>query len=97
MLYGELSGVPWYEQVPAHAERLVLSEHVTTLGPGLARAAIADIPEYLDLVSSVHERLKWRAEDFTLHRLRVEYPVIATVLVVQFDLPETPPSDRPPL
>jgi hypothetical protein len=34
------------------------------------------------------DRMGWNPDRFTLTRLRVEYPVITTALVVRFDLPE---------
>lgn len=88
LLYGELSGVPWYEQVEGHKEQLVLAERVEALGPGLHNAALIDVPEYRDIMAMAFDRLGCEADGFTLHRLRVEYPVIATALVVQLDMPE---------
>ncbi len=36
------------------------------------------------------DRLGWDAERFEVHRLRVEYPVMQSSIVMQFDLPEKP-------
>lgn len=88
MLYGEACGVAWYKQSPASAERLPLAEIVRTIGPGLARARLTDVPEYVDVMRYAFETLRWNAEEFTLHRLRVDYPVIATAVVMQVPLPD---------
>jgi hypothetical protein len=85
--YGELSGVPWYEQVPEHAERLEMAERAQTIGPGLNAAPLAGVPEYQDLIAETFTRLKWDPKEFVLRRLRVEYPSVATAMVVQLDMP----------
>ncbi|HZW07497.1 MAG TPA: hypothetical protein VFF65_10265, partial [Phycisphaerales bacterium] len=92
LYFGELSGVPWYEQVPGHAERLEMAERAQTVGAGLNAAPLPDVPEYPALIAEAFARLGWNAYDFTLHRLRVEYPAVATAMVVQFDLPAPPAS-----
>ncbi len=88
LLYGETCGTPWYRQLPASADRLPHAESVRTLGTGLTRARLSDVTDYVDVMRTSFERLGWEAEEFVLHRLRVEYPVIATALVVQVPLPE---------
>ncbi len=90
LLYGELSRVPWHDQQPDSAERLSMSETVETMGRGLANAPLLEAPQYREAVEFAFSRLGWNPEKFTLYRLRVEFPVIATALVVQFDLPERP-------
>lgn len=88
--YGESSGVPWYEQLPEHAERLEMAERAQTIGAGLSAAPLVGVPEYQDLIAETFARLGWNPDEFTLHRLRVEYPAVATAMVVQFDLPAAP-------
>jgi hypothetical protein len=87
LYFGELAGVPWYEQVPEYAERLEMAEQTQMVGSGLNAAPLAGVSEYPDVVAEAFARLKWNPDDFVLHRLRVEYPSVATAMVVQLDLP----------
>jgi hypothetical protein len=62
-------------------------ERTQTLGSGLGAAPLAGVPEYQDLIAETFARLRWDADEFVLHRLRVDYPAVATAMVVQLDLP----------
>ncbi|MFT3683675.1 MAG: hypothetical protein QM783_01910 [Phycisphaerales bacterium] len=88
--YGESSGVPWYEQLPEHAERLEMAERAQTIGAGLSASPLVGVPEYQDIMTETFARVGWDADEFVLHRLRVEYPAIATAMVLQVDLPAPP-------
>lgn len=90
MLFGELRGIPWYRQHAGAAERLPLAEDVVTLGRDLARARITGAPIYTDVMNDAFTRRDWNPADFVLHRLKMEYPVIATAMVLQMPLPEAP-------
>lgn len=90
-LIGELFGTPWFDQHPDFAERLVLPEQPETIGAGLRSAHVVDAPEYADVIAYAFDQLEWNAEDFTLHRLRLEFPVIATALVLQMVRPDAEP------
>jgi hypothetical protein len=90
LLYGELSGVPWYEQRPGSAERLSMSEPVEVMGRGLGCSPLLELPQYQRMMGFAFDSLGWNPDQYTLLRLRVEYPVIATAIVVQFDLPPRP-------
>jgi hypothetical protein len=90
LLYGELCGVPWYKQVPASAERLPFQETPRPMGGGLDAARLTGVPRYLQVMQHSFSLLGWNPDDFVLHRLRVDYPVIATAMVLQAPLPEAP-------
>lgn len=87
LLFGELCGTPWYKQVARHADRLPLAERPVTLGSGLGRARLSDAPAYVDVMRFGFARLGWNPEEFLLHRLSVEYPMVGTALVMQLPLP----------
>lgn len=80
---GEPTGQP-----PAAWWRLPMPEVAERLGRGLDAAPIAEAPEYQGAAGRVFQRLKWEPMDYELHRLRVEYPVMGTSLVMAVDLPE---------
>jgi hypothetical protein len=86
-LYGEVCGTPWYLQPPQSADRLPMAESVRALGVGLARSRLTEAPSYVEVMRTTFQHLGWDAEEFMLHRLRVEYPVIATAVVMRFPLP----------
>jgi hypothetical protein len=49
-----------------------------------------DVPRYAELGYEVLRRAGWNAEDFDVYRCQIEYPVMPSSVVVQFDLPEAP-------
>jgi hypothetical protein len=90
LLYGELCGVPWYKQVPASAETLPFQDRPRFMGSGVNAARLAGVPRYRDVMEHSFSCLGWDPDDFVLHRLRVEYPVMATAMVLQATLPDAP-------
>ena len=68
------------------AERLPLKVSVQRLGFGPSVMYSADVPRYPDLVRHAADVLKWDAEKFEVCRLRIEYPVMHTVVQLRFDL-----------
>lgn len=49
-----------------------------------------DVPRYAELAYDVFRRAGWNAEEFDVYRCRIEYPVMPSSVVVQFDLPKAP-------
>jgi hypothetical protein len=77
-----------------HPNDEVLSpdEPVTYLGRGAAVLSTPAVPRYEEMVGFAFKRLGWDLEEFDVWRCRVEYPVMPSSVVVQFDLPEKPGS-----
>jgi hypothetical protein len=67
-------------------DRLELLESVEARGPGQVR--LAEAPRYGDLVRHVHGRLGWDPAQFRHYRVRVEYPVYGSQVVLAFRAPE---------
>jgi hypothetical protein len=68
-------------------DRLDLLESVETLGPGQVR--LAEAPRYGELVRHVHGRLGWDLSQFRHYRVRIEYPVYGSQVVLAFRAPES--------
>jgi hypothetical protein len=88
--FGELCGVPWYKQLPGSAEILPLQDRVEVIGTGLDAARLSGVPVYRDLMTHAFTRLGWNPDHFLLYRLKMDYPPIATALVLQVPLPVGP-------
>lgn len=90
LVISELSDEPWYAPNKAPGDRLPFPEQVRRLGRGVEASPCPEYPQYPDLIEYVFDRLGWRAEEFTLFRLRVEYPVVRTAVVMRFNRPDRP-------
>ncbi len=86
--YSELSGQPWYLHPAESLQQLPMIESVQTLGRGLSGADLADAPEYRGLMDWTFQRLAIDPQEYVLHRLRIEFPLIATAVVLSIDMPE---------
>lgn len=67
-------------------DRLALRESVVHLGQGPSVLRTPDLPRYPDMVTYALEKAGWDARDFAVFRCRVEYPVMPSSVVVEFDL-----------
>lgn len=67
-------------------DRLDLLESVERRGPDQVR--LAEAPRYGDLVRHVHSRLGWEPAQFRHYRVRIEYPVYGSQVVLAFRAPE---------
>lgn len=65
---------------------LPFSERVTKLTAGAAGAYLRESPRYLELLTTVTDRQGWRLEDFDVYRVRIEYPLLYTALLLTFEL-----------
>jgi hypothetical protein len=65
-------------------------EPVMNLGAGLDLVQTPAIPHYAELLQEVFDRVQFDPRDFIGHRSRVEYPVVPSSDVIQFELPERP-------
>jgi hypothetical protein len=73
-------------------QRLDLHEKASYLGKGPDVLFTPDVPRYPELGRHVLDRLGWGDKRFDVYRLRVEYPVLPSTVVMQINLPEPPPS-----
>lgn len=63
---------------------LPLRETASLLGNGWRAAPIPEIPQYEDVLRFVFATTGWPAEEFLHFRVRVEYPIISSRVVVRF-------------
>jgi hypothetical protein len=89
-LYSQLGNASFSAVFNGHGTRLPFSEQVAELGVAPVAAATADIPKYLEVVRSVFARLAWNPADFTLYRLQMRYPPIASLAALHYELPPRP-------
>jgi len=82
---------------------LPIVEHVEFMGWGVERFRAEEIPDYVELLSTVCEQLGWDPQSFRGYRARVEYPVFQSWLQYVIELPVVsrgpcpePAPDGPP-
>jgi hypothetical protein len=80
--------------LPREVDRLPMRETVSYLGKGTSVLHTADVPRYVEMVEYALKKVSWESGQFHVYRCRVEYPVLPSSVVVQFDLPEKPQSER---
>jgi hypothetical protein len=51
---------------------------------------LKELPRYPELVQYAFERVGWRPEEFQVFRLRMQYPALATTLLLKHELPDHP-------
>jgi hypothetical protein len=78
----------------SEAVTLTPQETLTYLGVGPSVLKTPDVPRYSEMAQFVFDRLGWDGEQFEVYRCRVEYPIMHSVIVVRFDLPEAPADDK---
>ncbi|MBX9738322.1 MAG: hypothetical protein K2X32_15485 [Phycisphaerales bacterium] len=87
-------------QKPEQWHVLPASASIERMGRGLLAARLKDCPDYEAALDQCFGRLGWDPGQYELHRVRLEYPVLGSCLVLQTFLPERPvsfdsPSDEP--
>lgn len=63
---------------------------VNSLGYGLDRTPLTELPRYRDLLEHVHSNLGWQPEEFRGYRTRIEYPIYGSQVTFAFRPPEAP-------
>jgi len=76
--------------LPREVDRLPMRETVMYLGRGSSALATPDVPRYVEMVEYAMRRLGWDGNRFLVYRCRVEFPVMPSSVVVQFELPTKP-------
>jgi hypothetical protein len=54
------------------------------LEAGVDGARTREVPHYIDMISFICDKLKWRIEDFDVYRIRIEYPLVHTNTFTDF-------------
>lgn len=65
---------------------LRLSETPVFLGSGVNVLHTPDVPRYPEMAQHVLDKLGWNADEFEVYRCRIEYPVLPSSVVLDFDL-----------
>lgn len=73
------------------SDRLCVHESVDYLGRGASVLHTPDVPRYSAMAGYAFDKLGWDGERFDVYRCRVQYPVMPSKVVIEFDLPERPP------
>jgi hypothetical protein len=63
-------------------------EEVIYLGQGLSVVDSEDVDRYTDMMRESFERLQWNPDEFHVYRFRMEYPLMPSSVIVQFELPQ---------
>lgn len=82
------AGTEWYRQGEHDRESLPFSETMQRVGQGLRAFRIPEFPKYHELARLVFERAAWDPDDFDVFRVRVEYPMLRTALIMRCTLSE---------
>jgi len=83
-------GVDPLLQKPETWEVLPTSASVARLGRGLLAARLREVPEYQGALARCFDGLGWAPDDYELHRVRLEYPIVGSCLILQTTLPPRP-------
>jgi hypothetical protein len=66
---------------------LPTSDSIQYLGRGMTVARTSDVPGYMAMLEHVFDSVSWRAQDFDLYRVRIEYPPMPATVVIRHELP----------
>lgn len=81
--YREARGQPF-----TSADELQLGETVSYLGKWPVPPPGRDVPRYTEMCNYVFDKVGWEASRFDVYRCQIAYPVMASSVHIQFDLPE---------
>lgn len=88
--HAEFPGISVWEAVTKDLYRLPGRPAVKYLGRGPSVLHTPDYPRYTELGRYVFERAGWNADEFDVYRCQIEYPVLPSSIVMDFDLPDPP-------
>ncbi len=74
--------------LPRTCDLLATKESVVYLGKGPSVLHTTDVPRYPEMAQYAFDRMGWDGERFDVYRCRVDYPIMPSSVVVQFELPE---------
>jgi hypothetical protein len=87
MMFRPVPGEDEADNLAAWGFQLPMREQVEMLGHGADAVATPDLPRSPSLIEHACQILSWDAEEFDVYRLRVEYPVLDTIVRVYFNFP----------
>ena len=70
-------------------------ERPVYMGKGPSALKTPDFPRYAELGHYTFEKLGWDAERFDVYRYRLEYPIMPSIIVMRFPLPDEPAAGSP--
>ena len=73
-------------------DRLDLVQDVRFLEEGLEGLRVLAVPNYVEMVHHVMERLGWPMDEFRGFRCKAQYPVYGSQTFLAFEAPERPPG-----
>jgi hypothetical protein len=85
-IYGHANQAQPYE-IEQTYPRLPFREQITKLEAGIDGARIHGTPQYIDLLRYVCEHRGWHLDDFDVYRLKIEFPLLDSLVAMRFDLP----------
>ena len=56
-------------------------------GYGLSRARHRAVPNHIELLSHIYEKLGWKSDEFRLYRCGIDYPIYGVQAALAFDPP----------
>ncbi|UCD76042.1 MAG: hypothetical protein JSV91_03790 [Phycisphaerales bacterium] len=71
-------------------DRMTVHESIEFLGRDLSRFHATEVPNYVQMLLHVCDRLRWHAEKFRGYRCRIQYPVHGWQVCMAFDPPPAP-------
>ena len=90
LVYGDLRGGSEIPGDQRARDQLPAWETVEYLGKGPGVIHTPDVPRYAEMARYVFDRLGWDGERFDVYRIRVQYPIIPSSVVMRHELPERP-------
>ncbi|MBX3359706.1 MAG: hypothetical protein KF745_14900 [Phycisphaeraceae bacterium] len=67
--------------------RLPIRERVAYLGTGTDVSGLEAFPRFREMISHVFSRLGWKADDFFVYRLTLQYPTVPACVLIEHPLP----------
>ena len=88
------NGIADVNDISRDIDRVDLIETVDYLGSGLDKLKTKVSPRQPEIAAELFKRLGWNPDEFRAWRAKVDYPVYGVQVVMAFDPPEAPESDR---
>lgn len=88
-VYSQLAGGPPVLPLESRErDRLLTWEWVEYLGKGPSVVHAPHVPRYTEMIGYTLEKLGWDGKRFDVYRVRMQYPVIPSSVLVTYELPE---------
>jgi hypothetical protein len=90
LVYSDLDRAFEVPRPQRERDRLPTWEMVEYLGKGPSVIHTPDVPRYAEMARYVFAQLGWDGERFDVYRIRIQYPIIPSTVVMRHELPERP-------